>query len=217
MIEENISPEQNQSSHEEIFESFFGPGSEEEQLRIRELAGRLGVRDNDAIWIIIYVFNYFGRFYRDLPQRIRESSEGCLKDLQESCSAISETEMKKAQILFAETLANSTKKILESQEKKLWLYDLFMPLAWSCLGVFLLCLLAFIGGAAIAGKGWGHSPIEAIFNAPAGWIIPLALVPLCGFLFFKGFLEEGKRKALHFIMAGSLIVAVLLSLHFIFL
>lgn len=38
-----------------LYESFFGEGTEEEQLRIRELGAKLNIRDNDALWIIVYV------------------------------------------------------------------------------------------------------------------------------------------------------------------
>ena len=74
---------------EEVYESFFGEGTEEEQLRIRELAARLNIRDNDALWIIVYVLNYFGRFYHDLPEKLKDASGECLKTVQEAAAEIS--------------------------------------------------------------------------------------------------------------------------------
>ena len=50
---------QHDDENKQIFEeaeanynAFFGEGSEEEQLRIREIASKLNIRSNDAIWII---------------------------------------------------------------------------------------------------------------------------------------------------------------------
>ena len=68
--------EQNENEAEANYSAFFGKGSEEEQLRLREIASKLNIRDNDAIWIIVFIFNYFGRFYCQLPQKIKVSVQG---------------------------------------------------------------------------------------------------------------------------------------------
>ena len=56
-------------------------------------------------------------------------------------------------------------------------------------------------------KVGGHSPINALLNAPAGWIIPLALIPVGGLALFRGLTEQGRTKYLNLLVA--LIVAVL--------
>ena len=92
------------------------------------------------------------------------------------------------------------------------LYDFFLPLAGACLGIFGLCLVSFIGGAAVAGKGWGHSPLEALLNAPAGRIIPLALIPVGGVSLYQGLTEQGKTKYLNLTVAflsAALVLCVL--------
>ena len=66
--------------------------------------------------------------------------------------------------------------------------------------------IRFIGGTAVAGKAWGHSPVEALLNAPAGWIIPLALIPVGGLALFRGLTEQGRTKYLN--LLAALIVAV---------
>ena len=82
-----------------------------------------------------------------------------------------------------------------------------IPLFCMCLGIFFLCLISFIGGAAVAGKGWGHSPVEGLLNAPAGWIIPLALVPVGGFALFRGLTGQGKDRLIN--LVAALIIALL--------
>ena len=193
--------------------AFFGKGSEEEQLRLREIASKLNIRDNDAIWIIVFVFNYFGRFYYQLPQKIKDTTDNalnnCIESLKKSSEIISQNEAQKSKDIFSETLTKISQEILNQHKKKMRLYDFFLPLAWSCLGIFCLCLISFIGGAAVAGKCWGHSPVEALLNAPAGWIIPLALIPVGGVALFRGLTEQGKTKYLN--LTTAFIVAALVS------
>ena len=198
------------------YNAFFGEGSEEEQLRIREIASKLNIRSNDAIWIIVFIFNYFGRFYQHLPQKIKsavhDSLNDCVEALKNSAEVISQNEAQKSKDILSESLARISQEILTQHQKKMRLYDFFLPLAWSCLGIFCLCLVSFIGGAAVAGKGWGHSPLEALLNAPAGWIIPLALIPVGGVSLYQGLTEQGKTKYLNLTVAflsAALVLCVL--------
>lgn len=198
------------------YNAFFGEGSEEEQLRIREIASKLNIRSNDAIWIIVFIFNYFGRFYQHLPQKIKsavhDSLNDCVEALKHSAEVISQNEAQKSKDILSESLATISQEILTQHQKKMRLYDFFLPLAWSCLGIFCLCLVSFIGGAAVAGKGWGHSPLEALLNAPAGWIIPLALIPVGGVSLYQGLTEQGKTKYLNLTAAflcAALVLCVL--------
>ena len=198
------------------YNAFFGEGSEEEQLRIREIASKLNIRSNDAIWIIVFIFNYFGRFYQHLPQKIKsavhDSLNDCVEALKNSAEVISQNEAQKSKDILSDSLARISQEILTQHQKKMRLYDFFLPLAWSCLGIFCLCLVSFIGGAAVAGKGWGHSPLEALLNAPAGWIIPLALIPVGGVSLYQGLTEQGKTKYLNLTAAflcAALVLCVL--------
>ncbi|MBR2209488.1 MAG: hypothetical protein IJ859_11830 [Synergistaceae bacterium] len=101
---------------------------------------------------------------------------------------------------------------LNQQRKRAWIYDFFVPVVFVCLGIFFLCLISFIGGAAVAGKGWGHSPVEALLKAPAGWIIPLALIPVCGLALFRGLTEQGKSRLINLTIALIIAVSVLFVL-----
>lgn len=199
---------------EELYESFFGEGTEEERLRIRELAAKLNIRDNDALWIIIYVMNYFGRFYRDLPNKIRESSDACLENIQITAAKICEAEVRKSQELFTEILARSAEEILERHKKKTWLYDMFLPLSWTCMGIFCLCLISFTGGAAISRR---EHPLADLMSIPAGWIVPLALIPAAGFAVYRGLLESGWKRYLSLGASIVMIVLFLIVLQYVLL
>ena len=166
---------------EAVFESFFGDFSEEEQKILREFGAKFNIRSNDAIWSIVGIFIIFGRINNKLPQRIKaafaESKEDFIKIMKKAAVDSFEQENQKALTLLAENLSQISQEFFNQQRKNTWLYEFFVPLSCTCFGIFFLCLISFIGGSAVAGKGWGHSPVEALLNAPAGWIIPLALVP----------------------------------------
>lgn len=195
---------------ENLLASFLSDCNEEERKVIDEFSQTLGIRTNDAIWAFVKIFFTLNRANNNLPKRITDALDtkkdeiiDCIKKF--AASAV-ELETKKAMDNLSDTLQQVSQNILNQHRKNMWLYDFFLPLACVCLGIFLLCLISFIGGAAIAGKGWGHSPLEALLNAPAGWILPLALIPVGGIALFRGLTEQGRTKYLN--LLAALIVAV---------
>ena len=164
---------------EDLLSAFFNDCNEEEQKIINEFSLIHGIRANDAVWVLVKLFF-----------RIKRANN----TFQESITKV---------------LMKTSQDFFKQQRKRVWSYDFFIPVACACFGIFFLCLVSFIGGAAVVGKGWGHSPVEALLNAPAGWIIPLALIPVCGLALFRGLTEQGKDKFINLITA--LIIAVLVS------
>ena len=164
---------------EDLLSAFFNDCNEEEQKIINEFSQIHGIRANDAVWVLVKLFF-----------RIKRANN----TFQESITKV---------------LMKTSQDFFKQQRKRVWSYDFFIPVACACFGIFFLCLVSFIGGAAVVGKGWGHSPVEALLNAPAGWIIPLALIPVCGLALFRGLTEQGKDKFINLITA--LIIAVLVS------
>lgn len=209
--------EQEHQEAERWYSHFFGDATEGEQLRLRELASKLNIRDNDALWTIIYTLNYFGRFYQDLPEQIRGASADCLENVRKAAEEVGTNEAQKAQVLFAETLKRSTEEILEQHKHRSFLIELFIPLSLMCFGVFVLCLIAFVAGAATAGKGWGTSPIAALLNAPAGGVLALEMIPVAGFMLYRSLtMYSAKKKATYLITSILLIAFVVSVLTFIF-
>lgn len=45
-------------------------------LRMRRVSGALNVRDNDALWSMIVVLEYYARLYEAMPDRIRRAGDG---------------------------------------------------------------------------------------------------------------------------------------------
>ena len=47
--------------------------------RMHQVSSALNLRDNDALWLIIAVLEYYARLYEAMPERIRWASEGSLE------------------------------------------------------------------------------------------------------------------------------------------
>ncbi|CAD6562822.1 hypothetical protein ACFQ3P_39280 [Paraburkholderia sabiae] len=43
-------------------------------LRMRRVSGALNLRDNDALWSVLVMLEYYGRLYEAMPERIRQAS-----------------------------------------------------------------------------------------------------------------------------------------------
>ena len=204
---ENFEKEKSES----ILAAFFDDCNEEEQKIINEFSQIQGIRANDAVWVFVKVFFGINRANNTLPQRISDALDVKRNEIIEAtkkfaASAV-ENETQKALSILSDSLMKISQDFLTQQRKNAWIYDFFVPLTCACLGIFFLCLISFIGGSAVAGKGWGHSPVEALLNAPAGWIIPLALIPVCGVALFRGLTEQGKGRLINLMTA--LITAIL--------
>ena len=196
---------------ESLLSAFFKDCNEEEQKIINEFSQIQGIRANDAVWVFVKIFFGINRANNTLPQRISNALNAKTNEILEAVKQFAassvENETQKAMSNLSDSLMKISHDFLNQQRKRARIYDFFIPVACACMGIFFLCLISFIGGAAVAGKGWGHSPVEALLNAPAGWIIPLALIPVGGFALFRGLTEQGLAKYLN--LMAALITAVL--------
>ena len=91
---------------------------------------------------------------------------------------------------------------------------MFLPLSWICMGIFCLCLISFAGGSAISGR---EHPLAALMSIPAGWIVPLALIPAAGFAVYRGLLESGWKRYLSLGASIVMIVLFLIVLQYVLL
>ena len=202
---------------ESILAAFFDDCNEEEQKIINEFSQIQGIRANDAVWVFVKIFFGINRANNTLPQRISDALDAKKNEILEAVKQFAassvENEAQKAMSNLSDSLMKISQDFLNQQRKRAWIYDFFVPVACACMGIFFLCLISFIGGAAVAGKGWGHSPVEALLNAPAGWIIPLALIPVGGFALFRGLTEQGKGRLIN-LMAASIMAVLFLCVLF---
>ena len=63
-----------------LFREVSGDVPDEVNLaRMRWVSSALNLRDNDALWSMIAVLEYYARLYEAMPERIRWASEGSLE------------------------------------------------------------------------------------------------------------------------------------------
>ena len=204
---------------ESILSAFFNDCNEEEQKIINEFSQIQGIKANDAVWIFVKIFFRINRANTMLSQKISDTFEGKQNEFTEKFKefivSLIENEIQKILSCFSDSSIKILQDILTQHKKQTQLNDFFIPILCVCVGIFCLCLISFIGGAAVVGKGWGHSPFDALLNAPAGWIIPLALIPVGGLALFRGLTEQGRDKYLNLIIAfivGGLVLWVILHI-----
>jgi hypothetical protein len=63
-------------------------------LRMRRVSGALSLRDNDALWSMIAVLEYYARLYEAMPERIRQAGEGSLDTVHREAEAATDALMR---------------------------------------------------------------------------------------------------------------------------
>lgn len=53
-----------------------GPPDDASLLRMRRVSAALNLRDNDALWSVLAVLEYYTRLYETIPERIRQAGAG---------------------------------------------------------------------------------------------------------------------------------------------
>jgi hypothetical protein len=60
-------------------------------LRMRRVSGALNLRDNDALWSVLVMLEYYGRLYEVMPERIRQAGAGSLDAVRTEAHAVPQT------------------------------------------------------------------------------------------------------------------------------
>ncbi|KWF91491.1 hypothetical protein WL94_13530 [Burkholderia cepacia] len=63
-------------------------------LRMRRVSGALSLRDNDALWSMIVVLEYYARLYEAMPDRIRRAGDGSVETVRREAEAATDALMR---------------------------------------------------------------------------------------------------------------------------
>ncbi|MGF6609462.1 hypothetical protein OKW45_004384 [Paraburkholderia sp. WSM4175] len=63
-------------------------------LRMRRMSGTLNLRDNDALWSVIAVLEYYARLYEAMPERIRRAGDGGFDTVRREAEAATDALMR---------------------------------------------------------------------------------------------------------------------------
>lgn len=144
----------------------------EQEARVREVAVRLQIREDDAVWQLLEAMEYQRIFYEKLPRSIEATSDKLLKNIKESAEAQvakSKAELTKEVVEQARTMS------LKMTWSKLLPYSLCGIIALLIFGVFMVWLGYCVG----IGKVF---PLIRLFYMPAGALITGACLMLAGSL-----------------------------------
>jgi hypothetical protein len=84
-----------------LFREVSGDVPDEASLaRMRRVSGALNLRDNDALWAMIAVLEYYARLYEAIPERVRWASEGSLEAARREVGGATDALMQQHQDAF---------------------------------------------------------------------------------------------------------------------
>ena len=61
---------------------------------MRRISGALDLRDNDALWSVIVVLEYYARLYEAMPERIRHAGDGSFNEVRREAEVATDALMR---------------------------------------------------------------------------------------------------------------------------
>ena len=162
------------SSYEKVIGAQINPEGEN---RLRLIKESLNIRDNDALWSIIFALESYIGLYEKIPDRIKETSEKALEDIRESVSVLAKEESAKAQESLIESVVRTSEEIAGRRATAAKMYSFALMLFISV----VFGSLCFVAGLSLgdsspvwlsrAGSKNTLGLISMILSTPAGWIL----------------------------------------------
>lgn len=72
-------------SLEELYRELHGePMPDKVQVRLLKIEKAMGIRDNDALWHVFLVMDYYYRLYQEFPERIKGKTKEALEEIRKA-------------------------------------------------------------------------------------------------------------------------------------
>lgn len=172
---------------ETSFEKLLGrQPSEAEIAKLYRVKNALGIRDNDALWLVIMALESYDNLYSRYPERIVKQIEDAAAHQRTLIADAAELETKKALNSLTEAVAESSIKIATTSAQSVKL----IAVGWVCCGLIAFgAFCTFVGFVLASGRvpywiSQRHfdNPamliLNGIFNAPAGWLLSVISVAI---------------------------------------
>ena len=76
------------STNETLFENLVGrQPTDKEMQRLQRTRDALGLKDNDAIWLILIAFGHYDTLYRQVPAQIVGAAEEVMKQTKDAADS----------------------------------------------------------------------------------------------------------------------------------
>lgn len=138
------------------------PPSRGEMERLERIASAMGLRDNDALWFLLIVFEDYDRRYRRVPARIEDALTKAVSSLRDSA----DRETRAAAARAVESMARETARIGQEIAAKTAGRD---RLRWLSI-MAIVCTIALL----VTGTGAyyaGHKTGAAVASDAAAWAL----------------------------------------------
>jgi len=156
--------------------------SDAEATRLFQVKDALGIRDNDALWIVLLALENYDAQFRRYPALLQGTVDETLERVREAMAKMAEAESRKAGRVLAESVTATALSLASRQQA----INAWLVMAWTAVGGALLCGLCLAAGAVLASGSapdW-YAPHgrESVFHlvagmalrAPVGWLVVAA-------------------------------------------
>ncbi len=173
---------------EESFAKAVGrPPTDAQRERLQRLREALDLRDNDALWTVVFALEHYDALYREYPGRLGEETARAIAGARAAFAAAAAAEAAKVQATLAHHVARTSatlaRRLAERPLRVEWMTA--AGAVWVLFGAVCMAAGARIGpGGGALGATSGGAPrseaevlLRGVLGVPAGWMALVLLLP----------------------------------------
>lgn len=139
----------------------------EEADRLRHVQAILGVKDNDAIMVLMIALEHYQGLYSAMPERIEEASRRAVREARETAQQLANTAAQLAHADLVDRLGNAVNQVATKAARMQQWKALAMAIGTAAITLLITgCLAFYQGKEAGFGQGYKVARHEA---AAASW------------------------------------------------
>ena len=121
------------------FEKLLGrTATETEREQLRRIRDALGLRENDALWSVLFALQYYDSLYRQFPKAIAAEAAKVLSEARAASDASARASIETARADLARAIALSAQGVAQTVARR-------QQLQWAVLGL-VIGAVTFAGG-----------------------------------------------------------------------
>lgn len=121
------------------FENLLGrTATETERAQLRKIRDALGLRDNDALWSVLFALQYYDSLYRQFPKAIAAEASKILAETRAASEAVMRANVASAHADLARAVAMTAQGVAQSVARR-------RQLQWTIIGAAVGAII-FGGG-----------------------------------------------------------------------
>lgn len=166
------------------FEKLLGRApSDLEMARLVRVRDHLGIRENDALWVVLITLESYDAEFRRYPTLLAAETEKVIDRLRSQAAEVLKAEAKRAHSTLADAVASTSLQVANEKVRVAFWLTMGWALVASCVLAGLCMAAGFVMGAGKA-PYWisdhsGGSPAlllaRLVLGAPAGWLVLVCL------------------------------------------